>query len=167
MCCTGLSCLLCLTLCNPVDCSTQGSSVHEIPQARILEWVAIYFSNGSSWSKDWTRVSYIGRQILYHWATWHIQKEKLFSQDLIFGIAWTSGWLPKPFQRLCFPYLHIWETSKIQFVCLFLLTDLAYPGPPPSPSRQHYRCLIRLSLFKSLGSISHHRAVTSFVVVVV
>ena len=36
----------CPTLCNPVDCSPPGSSVHGILQARILEWVAISFSNG-------------------------------------------------------------------------------------------------------------------------
>ena len=37
----------CLTLCNPVDCSPSGSSVHGILQARILEWVAIPFLRGS------------------------------------------------------------------------------------------------------------------------
>ena len=40
--------LLCLTLWDPMDCSTSGSSVHGILQARILEWVAIPFSRGSS-----------------------------------------------------------------------------------------------------------------------
>ena len=39
---------LCLTLCNPMDCRLPGSSVHGISQARILEWVAIAFSKGSS-----------------------------------------------------------------------------------------------------------------------
>ena len=39
---------LCLTLCNPMDCSPPGSSVHGIFQARVLEWVAISFSRGSS-----------------------------------------------------------------------------------------------------------------------
>ena len=34
----------CLTLCNPMNCSPTGSSVHEISQARVLEWVAIAFS---------------------------------------------------------------------------------------------------------------------------
>ena len=43
----------CLTLCNPMDCSPPGSSVHGIPEAKILEWVAISFSRGSSWSRDW------------------------------------------------------------------------------------------------------------------
>jgi len=38
----------CLTLCNPMDCSLPGSSVHGILQARILEWVAIPFSRGFS-----------------------------------------------------------------------------------------------------------------------
>ena len=39
---------LCLTLCDPMDCSPPGSSVHRILQERILEWVAIPFSRGSS-----------------------------------------------------------------------------------------------------------------------
>ena len=38
----------CLTLCDPMDCSLLGSSIHEIFQAKVLEWVAISFSRGSS-----------------------------------------------------------------------------------------------------------------------
>ena len=49
----------CLTLCEPVDCSPPSYSVHGISQARILEWVAISFSRGSSWPKDRTHISYI------------------------------------------------------------------------------------------------------------
>ena len=49
--------------------SPSGSSVHEIPQARILEWVAISFSRGSSWTRNQTHVSCIGRRILFHWVT--------------------------------------------------------------------------------------------------
>ena len=59
----------CPTLCDLMDCSPPGSSVHEISQARILEWVAIPFSRRSSWPKDQTCISCTGRQILYHWAT--------------------------------------------------------------------------------------------------
>ena len=47
----------CLTLCDPMDCSPLGSSIHGIFQARILEWVAISFSRGSSWSFLWPRKS--------------------------------------------------------------------------------------------------------------
>ena len=55
-----------LTFCDCMDCSLPGSSVHGIPQARILEWVAISFSRGISQPRDRTQVSCIGRQILYH-----------------------------------------------------------------------------------------------------
>ena len=55
----------CPALCGPRDCSPAGSTVHEILQARILEWVAIPFSRGSSQPRVRTWVSHIGRQILY------------------------------------------------------------------------------------------------------
>ena len=56
------------TLCDPMDCSPPGSSVHGISQARTLEWVAVSFSRGSSQPRDDTRVSYgyVGGQVLYH-----------------------------------------------------------------------------------------------------
>ena len=44
----------CLTLCSPMECSSPGSSVHGILQARILERIAILFSRGSSWPRDWS-----------------------------------------------------------------------------------------------------------------
>ena len=59
-----------------MDYSLPGSCIHEVFQARILEWVAISFTRGSSWPGDWTHISLvscIGRQILYHWATWEAQ----------------------------------------------------------------------------------------------
>ena len=49
----------CLTLCDTMDCSPPGSSVHGIFQARVLEWVAISFSRGSSQPRDQIRVSRI------------------------------------------------------------------------------------------------------------
>ena len=67
-----LSCS-CPTLCDSMNCSLPGSSVHGILQARTLEWVAISYSRGSSQPMDQTHVSCIsciGRQILYHCATW-------------------------------------------------------------------------------------------------
>ena len=54
---------LCLTLCDPVDCSPPGSSVHGILQARILEWVAISFSRESS------RFSHVAGRHFNLWAT--------------------------------------------------------------------------------------------------
>ena len=59
----------CPTLCNPMDWSSPGSSVHGILQARILEWVTIPLSRGSSQPRDWTRVSCIEGRFFTVWAT--------------------------------------------------------------------------------------------------
>ena len=56
----------CPILCNPMDCSLPGSSVHGIFQARILEWVVISFSRRSSQHRDWTQVSRIVGRHFYH-----------------------------------------------------------------------------------------------------
>ena len=77
----GVTCFLCvcsvaqscLSLWDPMHWSPPGSSVHGIFQARILGWVAISYSKGSSRPRNRTPVSCgscIGRRILYHWATW-------------------------------------------------------------------------------------------------
>ena len=55
----------CLTLCDPMDCSLAGFSVHGILQATILEWVASPFSRGSSLPRDRTWVLLHYRQIVY------------------------------------------------------------------------------------------------------
>ena len=59
----------CPTLCDPVDYSPPGSSVHGILQARVLEWVAISFSRGSSQPRDRTQVSCIAGRRFTVWAT--------------------------------------------------------------------------------------------------
>ena len=63
-------CCLVAVMSDPMDCSPPGSSVHGIFQARILEWVAISFSKGSSQPRNQIQVSCIaGRFFLYLWAT--------------------------------------------------------------------------------------------------
>ena len=52
-----------------MDCSLSGSSVHGIFQARVLEWIAISFSKGSSWPRNWTRASHIAGRCFTVWAT--------------------------------------------------------------------------------------------------
>ena len=70
------SCLVtqsCPTLCDFMDCSPPGSSVHRIFQARILEWVAISSSRESSRPRDWTCVSCVsclGKRVLYQLSHW-------------------------------------------------------------------------------------------------
>ena len=58
----------CPALCDLMDCSPSGSSVHGILQARILEWVAISFSRGSSQTRDQTQVSCIAGRCFILWA---------------------------------------------------------------------------------------------------
>ena len=52
-----------------MDCSLPGSSIHRTFQARVLEWVAICFSRGSSWPRGWTQVSCIAGRHFTVWAT--------------------------------------------------------------------------------------------------
>ena len=72
-CCSCLVAQLCPSLCNPKDCSPPGFSIHGILQARILKWVAISFSRGSSCPRDRTHISCLSRQTLSHWASREVQ----------------------------------------------------------------------------------------------
>ena len=65
----GLVTKSCPTVYDPMDCSLPGSSVHGIFQERILEWVVISFSRGSSWPRDQTQVSCIAGRFFIDWAT--------------------------------------------------------------------------------------------------
>ena len=77
---------LCPTVCNPMDCNPQGSSVHGILQARILEWVAMPSSRGSSWPRNQTHVSCIAGILYPLSATWEAQKgSSLFKQNSAFN----------------------------------------------------------------------------------
>ena len=60
----------CPTLCDPMDCSPPGSSVHGNLQARRLAWVAMPFSRGSSQPWNWTCISALAGGFFTHWATW-------------------------------------------------------------------------------------------------
>ena len=65
----------CLTLCDPMDCSLPGSSVHGILRVSILEWVAIAFSGGSSRPRDWASISCVAGRFFTIWfVLCHFQK---------------------------------------------------------------------------------------------
>ena len=59
-----------VTLCNPMDCSLRGSSIHGTLWARILDWVAKASSRGTSWPRDPTQVSCIVSRFFTIWASW-------------------------------------------------------------------------------------------------
>ena len=87
----------CPAVCDLMDCSPPDSSVQRNSQARAQEWVAISFSRGSSQPRDWTQFSYIGRQILYHWATIEVP-QLLWAKvaGLPLFILWKLRWKPQP-----------------------------------------------------------------------
>ena len=68
-------------LCDPMEYSSPASSLHGIFQARILDWVLIPFSRGSSWPRDWTCVSCTGRQVLYYCPTCKVYYPLLLSNE--------------------------------------------------------------------------------------
>ena len=113
-----------------MDYSPPGSSVHGILQARILEWVAISFSRGSSQIRDWTHVFCIGRQILYHWATWEtfirlwgIFKNQLDSQGLNIAFLWVVEKAPSTafiWFFLCLAIAHFLLVLSFLFPTCFL-----------------------------------------------
>ena len=102
--------MLCSTLCDPIDCSLPGSSVHWISQAKILEWFAISFSRASSPPRDWSYIPCIGRWILYYWATWEAPFTYSVCQQLSFSFI-----LP----RVCSQQYHL--ASWIVFHCRLLI----------------------------------------------
>ena len=78
------SIIICLTLCDPMDCSLPGSFVHGIFQAIVLEWIAISFSRGSSQPRAWTWVSCIVDRCFTVWAT----REVLWMWELDYKENW-------------------------------------------------------------------------------
>ena len=82
----------CPTLSNPSDCSLPGSSVLRVLQARILEWIAVPFSRGSSLSRYWTQVSYIAGRFFTVWAT---REEISHIQQFISQRNASFGWVCK------------------------------------------------------------------------
>ena len=122
---------LCPTLCDPMDCILPDFSVHGIFQARVLEWVAISFSMGSSWLRDWTQVSCIAGKRFTLWPTRESKRGYL-------GGYWSTplrpslfaNWHLKPLgssppletgrSGCCFSQLHFKEMVPSSFQKIFL-----------------------------------------------
>ena len=93
----------CLTLCDPMDCSLPGSTVHGLLKARLLEWVAMPFCRRWSWSMDWTQLSCMAGRLFTGWATrgaWYIEH------------LWAN-------QLTDFSNLHPWRRGDINFQALY------------------------------------------------
>ena len=84
---------MCTTLCDPMDSRLPGCSVHGILQERILEWVYISYSRGSSWPRDGTWVSCLAGRFSTIWATREAQLQILWRKlpKRWFHLYWKSG----------------------------------------------------------------------------
>ena len=170
----------CPTLCGPMDCRPPGSSIHGILQAKILKWVAISYSRGSSQPRDRTRVSCIGKWgplqsgkpcFLYIRKCYFLRlsslkprqnticktPRSLQGQSLLFSFQLTLTQLLISDQRLLLP------GKRLQFLlcaiiltctCLYLVTIL----------QVYYNCLSTFLLFHFLHQLHHflHQGLSYF-----
>ena len=121
---------LCPILCNPKNCCSQGSPVHGISQARILEWVSNSFSRGSSQHGDGTWVSCIAGRFFTIWATREAHNQSfffVFNDNFkvvrcyclcYFYYIWQLGMLKTLFLQYCI-HLQILNTMTIENLVLF------------------------------------------------
>ena len=108
---------LCPTLCDPMDCSLAGSSIHGIFQARILEWVAISFSRGSSQPRDQTQVSHIVGRRFTVWATREVRVEGMIFRKDEWALRRTDG-----------KYDSLWQSClSVKWTSSFLFCDKSQP----------------------------------------
>ena len=143
-CCCCLVTKLCLTLCNPKECSPPVSSVHGISQARILEWVAVS-SREYSWTGEKTCISCIGRQILYHWATW-----EAFSSQTGFLMLWPERSIQSESQTLGTKFNSRWEKINKQ-------RDFQDSSPAEPPRMIHWKSAFYFSWWLwCLGKLNNY-----------
>ena len=133
----------CPALHDPMDCSLPGSSIHGILQARILEWVAMPSSRGSSQPRDGTQVfsvSYTGRWILYHCTAWEAHLVIWIVPKLV-GCSWTRvtlcfrrlfsfalGDYPLPYNYFSFlwKYVFAWSRTRDEKLSLKEQTGMTF-----------------------------------------
>ena len=127
--------------CDPMNCNPPGSSVHQIPQARILEWVAISFSRGASQPRDQAWDSCIGRQILYHWAIREGNNRTAIKNNLlktkgIYHLIVLQARSP----RSTWQYSFWWEFSSwLVDGCLFTVSPYSGKGAGEEKERKRAR----------------------------
>ena len=102
----------CPTLCDPVDCSPPGSSVHGVLQGRILEGVTISSSRGSSWSREWTGVSCIVGRFFTIWATTCMVKSFCCPTEITTILL--TGYIPIPKKKKKSEQLNFIECTGIR-----------------------------------------------------
>ena len=134
-----------VTFCDSVDCSPPGSSVNEIFQARILEWVAISYSKRSSWHGDLTWISCIAVIVFTHWA-----RGKPLRVSMHGDYQWCSWWMP---HHCPLWTLGAWKPSQPSLPPALVLFNYTFPAEGESQcfllSENQSSCIIFLHIAKS------------------
>ena len=116
----------CPTLCDPMDCNIAGSSIHGIFQTRLLEWVAISFSRGSSQPRDWSQFSCIVGRCFTIWATREVNNGQTYYLSDRITVFYTWG---KVLYRNIYIYpntnTHIYIDTHVHTCVTILHTQLA------------------------------------------
>ena len=131
---------LCPTLCNSTDCNPPGSFVHGIRRARILDWVAVPSSRGSSWLRDQTCVSYVsctGRWTLYHER--HFSSFAQSCLTLCDPMNRSTPDLPVHHQHPEFTQTHVHQVGD----AIQPSHPLSPPSPPPAPNPSQHQSLFQ------------------------
>ena len=151
----------CPALCNPMNCSLPGSSIHGVFQARVLEWVAIAFSRRSSWLRDWTRASRIVGRRFTIWATREVYVS-IADCSLIKGV-----WLRKnTYTGICVRFLLVMgkglSYNCLQYFCnpsfkrLILTLEMNGCGSVPAEFYLQNRQLVSFGSGLSLLTLNPH-----------
>ena len=152
---------ICPTLWNPIDCSLPGSSVHEILQARILDWIVIPSSRWSSQPRDWTWASCIAGRSITVWAPGKPQKGHALSfsaKSSVFTVTGALGlsrsWvvickLASP----CLSHMHwgqqSWEPfSPLSYYCQ-AETSASLPSIPSVCAQHEWCCPLSENVLES------------------
>ena len=124
-----LAAQLCLTLCDPLDCSPPGSSVHGISQARILEWVAVS-SSGSFWPRDRTCISCVSCIAGRFFTCWAIGEAPRGDQGLLYN--WIQFSIEPTLLHYCFFWLFLQpEGTRLERFRIFIqVIDPGKKAPP-------------------------------------
>ena len=117
---------LCLTVCNPRDCSLPGSSAHGILQAGILEWVAMPFSRASFQTRDWTWVSFFAGRFFTFWVTREVPFSQLYKYLIHCRYYVYKSFSQKVFCYSVFFVLTLITGKQIYLISIIFLIKVKY-----------------------------------------
>ena len=118
--------------CYPMGCSLPGSSVHGVLQTRILEWVAISFSRGSSQHRDWTQVSCIAGRFFTDLATREAHYVFIYHLYIFFWNIYYLAYLNWAFLFFIYPIRFLLYMWFVNVACFSLFNNVLKTSETPT-----------------------------------